>query len=519
MKDNLFTTDTTREKLTAGINKIASTVGATMGTGGSNVIIEAIESPGHLMTNDGYTIASSIMLSDPIEDMGRKILLEAINRANKASGDGSSTTCVLTAAIIAEGMKHDKDASPMEIKRSLEACLPLIEESIKTQTRDIAGDLKILEQVATISAEDPQIGATIAKIYGEIGPKGIIHWDVSKTPEDTYTIGTGITVEGAGFISPYMADATENGQSTNQIRIKKPKIMVTKQKITSAADFNGIAAALFADEVKDLVVFCDDIDPLVLGDVIKTRAMRGFRIVIVKMPVLWKDQWFIDLQDATGAKAVDAAAGFPMKALTKADLGTCANIVITKDDTYLDGVADMSFKIETLEAEATDDSLNRAARLNTRTARYFVGAHSDSALSYRRLKVEDAISAAYHALNGGIVAGGGIALLNAGLKFIADSSVGGLILHKALQAPLRQIAANVGATSSEVVGGDMGLDTHTMKVVDMFEAGIVDPATVVLNAVKNAISVAATVLTTKAIITLPRAEASDMAMMQPPVSR
>lgn len=505
MKDNLHFEAQT--KLKAGIDKIAKAVGSTMGTGGSNVIIEAMEMPGYLATNDGYSVANAVHLADPIENLGKQMLLESINRANKSSGDGSSTTCVLTAAIIEEGMKHTSEAHPMDIKRSLEACLPFIEESLDTQTQHLVAedgtfDIERLKQVATISAEDEQIGNTIADIYGQIGQKGIIYWDVSKTTEDSYTIGSGITVEGATYASPYMCDATETGQNTNAIRIKNPHILLTKQKIASSSDFNAIAQKLFEKDVKDIVVFADDFEPLIINDLILTRAKKGFRIVLVKMPVLFKDVWFEDLAKATGAKIVDATAGFPLKDLTVEDLGTVKNIIVDKQDTFLDGICDVTEHVKALEEEDTDEAQLRAARLNTKTARYFVGAQSESALSYRRLKVEDAISAAYQALNGGIVAGGGIALLNA--SNILPDTIGGKILAMALVRPYDTICNNVGVPNTPEVGGTIGLNTRTGKLVDMFEAGIVDPKNVVLNAVKNAISVAATVLTAPTIVLLPR---------------
>lgn len=524
MKDNLYVDDAAREKLMNGVKRIAHAVGGTMGTAGSNAIIEAMESPGHLMTNDGATILDSIVFADPIEDMGRKILREAVSRANKASGDGSSTACVLTAAILEEGSKAE--GHKMDIKRSLEECLPAIEASIKAQTKYLidengALDYTALEQVATISAEDPAIGQHIAEIYTKIGKTGIIHWDISKTAEDSYAIGSGITVEGAGWLSPYMCDADTTGQSTGQIRIKNPSILITKQKISSANDLGDIAQALNGKEIKDLVVFADDIDPLVVPDLIKTRMMRGFRIVIVKMPVLWKGEWFEDLSIATGAVIVDAAAGLPLKSANLASLGSCANIVITKGETFLDGLADMTKHIADLDSVGDDDSKLRASRLNTKTARYFVGAQSDSALSYRRLKVEDAISAAYQALNGGIVAGGGVALRNVALELAENpDNVGAKILKKALLAPMRQIMTNAGCDEESYMGGEItpvvGFDTKTGKGVNMFEAGIVDPAPIVLNAIKNAISVAASILTAQTVILLPREEVVYQPMTQMP---
>jgi chaperonin GroEL len=516
--DNLYFD--AQPRLKAGIDKTARAVGVTMGTGGSNAIIEAIESPGHLMTNDGFSIANSIVLADPIEDMGRKMLLEAINRANRASGDGSSTTCVLTAAMIEEGMKHMGGNHPMDIKRSMEECLPLIEKSIDEQTQVIEANQ--VGQVATISAEDPEIGARIQEIYEQIGKDGVIYWDISKTGEDSYTIGSGITVDGAGFVSPYLCDANENGQSTNQVRIKNPYILITKQKITSANDLGEIGLYLNNKEVKDLIVFVDEIDPLIIADIVKTRMVRGFRFVIVKMPVLWKDWWYEDLAKATGATVVDPTSGFTLKMLKEEHLGRASNIVVTKDDTFIDGIKDVKEHVAELVALGTDEGQIRATRLNTKTARYFVGAQSDSALSYRRLKVEDAISASYQALNGGIVAGGGVALRNVAFKL--PDTIGGKVLKEALMAPITRIMSNAGI--DEVVAdvmlcksNEIGINTKTREAVNMLEDGISDPRNVVFNAVKNAISVSAAVITAPTIVTLPREEQDVSALQQNVVQR
>lgn len=480
MNDTLYTGKKVRERLASGIKKVAEAVGATMGGGGSNAIIEALEAPGHYVTNDGYSIANSVRLADPIENMGKNILLESINRANKQSGDGSSTTCVLTAALIEEGQSYVGE-NPMELKRSLEACIPLIEESISKQKRDISTDE--VGKVAAISAEDEQIGATIQEIYQKIGPEGIIQWDISKTTEDSYAIGQGLTIEGAGFYSPYMCDADEAGQNTNRIKLKNASILITKQKITSAAEFNDLFQTLFNKDIKDIVVFCDEIEPLIIPDLIKTRAIRGFRTILVKMPTLWKDQWYEDIALSSGATVVDQNAGLSNKATKIEHLGQFEHITITKDQTFVDGMKDLTSHVEALKEEGTDESLVRAARLNTKTARYFVGAASDSALSYRRLKVEDAISAAWQALHGGIVIGGGLALAGVETK--------NKILDVALKAPYEQIVKNMGASFSEQ---------------DMEEQNVYDPANVVLNAVRNAISVAASVLTASTVVLLPREE-------------
>lgn len=472
-----------RKKLAIGIRKVASAVGSTMGTGGSNAILEAIENPHHLVTNDGYSIANAVHLSDPVENMGKNILLEAINRANKASGDGSSTTCVLTEAMIQEGQKHLNRQSPMELKRALEACIPVIEKEIKEQTREITVD--DVGMVASISAEDKEIGARIQEIYEQIGKDGIIHWDISKTAEDSYTIGKGLTIEGSGFFSHYMNDADESGADTGRVRVKNAKVLITKQKIVNAGEFNDLFQALFQKDIKDIVVFCDEIDPLVMPDLIKTRAVRGFRTILVKMPLLWKDQWYEDLALASGATVIDPVLGLNHKSAKLEHLGNFDNITVTKSEVFIDGIKDLSAHIAGLQLEDTDDSNLRASRLNTKTARYFVGAHSDSALSYRRLKVEDAISASWQALQGGVVIGGGLALAK-----VAET-IDNKILRKALLAPYKQISKNMNRDYTEY---------------DMLTEVVFDPAPVVLNAVKNAISVAATVLTATTVVTLPRQE-------------
>jgi chaperonin GroEL len=507
-KDNYITGKEAREKMFAGIKKVANVVGGTMGTGGYNGLVEAIENPGHLLTNDGITLAQNMYLADPVEEMGRKVLLEAISRANKASGDGSSTTCVLTSAIIEEGLKHLEDNSPMDIKKSLEECLPLIEESINSQKRDIT--VNEVKQVATISAEDEGIGQTLQDIYQQIGKDGIVHWDISKTGKDFYTIGKGITVDGAGFVSPYMADLDEQtGQFKNIARWTRPKILITRQKIVSAGDFNDLFSALNAKDIKEVVVFCDEYEANVVADLVRTRAVRGFKALLVKMPTLWKDWWYEDLAKATGATIIDPNAGISMKMAKIEHLGTCENIVVDKENSYLDGIQDVTEHVKTLEEEGSDDSKLRASRLNTKTARYFVGAGSDSALSYRRLKVEDAISASWQALQNGVVAGGGVTLLQVAQKL--PNSLGGIILGKALMSPAKQIVNNIGTDLSfNGMGKDnKGINTKTGELVDMFEAGIIDPANVTLNSVRNALSVASAILTTNVIIQLPRPDITE----------
>lgn len=509
-KDNLFIGTDARDRIVSGIRKCAAAVGGTMGTGGHNAILEVMENPGHMTTNDGITMLEHIRFADPLEEMGRKILLEPVKRANKQSGDGSSTATVLTAAIIEEGIKALTDNSPMDVKRSLEECMEVIEESLYDQTRHV--EAWEVGQVATISAEDPYIGNLIQEIYQQIGKDGIIHWDISKTFDDHYTIGTGITMHGAGYASPYMADLDEKtGQFSSEARLVAPKILITRQKITSAKDFGALFETLNSKNIKEIVVFCEEFEANVVPDLIRTRAVRGFKTVLVKMPIVWGDEWFEDLAQATGATIIDPDAGVSFKDMTIEHLGTVGHIVVAKDDVYLDGIKDLTEHISSItygdEQIVSDAAKLRASRLNTHTARYYVGAASDSALSYRRLKVEDAISAAYQALQGGIVAGGGLALLNVAME-LGHETIGRTILVRALAKPMNTILANAGIELKQddpilKRGGTKAWDSKSRELVDMFEAGIVDPAPVVLNAVRNAISVAASVIASPVIITMP----------------
>jgi chaperonin GroEL len=504
IKDNLFTGDEARKRLMKGVQKAAEAVAVTLGTGGANSVIECMESPNHFISNDGATILSRIHFEDPLEEMGRRILYEAVGRANKSSGDGSSTATVLTAAILEEGMKHIGEVAPMEIKRSLEACLPLIEKSINEQKREIT--CETVGDVASISAEDESIGAMIQEIYQKIGKDGIINWEASKTPKDSYEIGTGIKMEGAKCASPYMHDLTESG-FLNKATLENPFVLLAKRKITSTTELDNLFKALWEKEIKEIVVFCDEMEAPVINALIQARSKIGFRAVVVKMPIIFNDEWWEDLSMATGGRLISHSSGVMMRDVQISDLGKCGHIIIDREDTFIDGICDISKHILALKVDGTDEALNRAARLNTQTARYFVGAQSESALKYKILKVEDAINAAGCALEHGVVAGGGVALWDVSGNFQDHKTIGEEILDSALERPIQQITKNAGIEMDSIeIGEGRGYDSKSGKVVDMFEAKIIDPADVVLAAAKNAIGVAASILTCSTVVTLPREE-------------
>jgi len=500
MSDNFISSIEAQGALMRGVDKVADAVKGTLGAAGYNFMSEAVEYPYHIISNDGISLARAIVLEDPYERMGANLIKEIGSRADKNGGDGTTTATVLAQAILREGKKWTANA--IDKMRSLEECWPIIEAAIKDQTKEITVDE--VGQVATISAEDPKLGALIQEIYQKIGKDGILYPDISKTTEDYYTLGTGVKIEGAGLVSQYMADADEKGNFQPSATLKNVKVMLCKQKITSAAELQDVAKALYDDNYRDLLIFCNDFEAPVPTDLVMTRARRGFRVVLVKLPTLWKDQWFEDLAKMTGASIVDAAGGLSFKTLKMSDLGTLGSAVIDKSDTFLDGIEDISEYLKGLQAGDDDDKI-RAARLNTKTARLYVGAASDSALSYKRLKLEDARNAAWQALQGGVVPGGGVSLRNCADKM--PDTLGGNILRVALLSPAKQIAINAGQTEMKVdgadYGGTRGFDAKTNQFVDMFEAGIIDPANVTLSSIRNALSVAAKVLSVGVMVRLP----------------
>lgn len=517
MQDNIYTGEVARERIMKGIIRASEVIGGTLGTAGKNVLIETFASPFHYPTNDGISALGSMRFADPLEEIGRQILYEAVSRTNNKNGDGSSTCTVLCASILEEGMKHLDEVSAMDMKKSLEDCLPLIEKSLKEQRKELIDkdgniDFKLLEQTATISAESEEIGKIIADIYREIGKDGIINWQASKDNTDSYTIGTGIKIDGATYVSRYMCDAEGDG-FTYQATIENPLVLLAKSKITSQGEMNSFISELQNADVKDLVIFVDEMDAPILNSFILARAPQtlGIRFLIIKMPTVFNDLWWEDLEKASGGRVISPASGIKMKDVKMAYLGRFGRIMVNRDGTFIDGIQDLSNHVMGLKVDGSDEALARAARLNTKTATYFVGANSESTLRQKRDKVEDAINSAWSAMQNGILPGGGIALKNCAYPDVLGETVGGEILCDALRKPLEQIMQNAGQRwedKHEKIVGAHGFNSKTGKIVDMFEHGIVDSFDVVMGAIKNAIGVASGILTCGTVVLLSRSENS-----------
>lgn len=486
--DNYLTGKEAREKIVIGAKKVVDAVALTLGPAGANFIAQHTLPPFHIISNDGVTLARSIVLSDPYENMGASIIKEIAMKADKSSGDGTTTACVIAGTIIDEGMKSDMH--PMKLKRELEACIPIVEEALKKQVKQI--DVSEVGKVASISAEDETIGNMIQEIYEKIGKDGIIFNDVSRDFKDTYEIAKGVQITDCGFASPYMADLNESGQFTTVATLKNPLIIVTRQKIQSIKDLESIGYMLNG---KDLVIFADEVEPKVVEDLCLTRIKGNLRATLIKLPIVYKDWWIEDLSQLTGAKVIDPAVGLNLKDFKESMFGTCSDIVTDKEQTFLNGTLDITPHLEVLKENGDDDSLLRVARLNKKTAKYHVGATTDTALKYRHDKVVDALNSAYQSLHGGVLPGGGVALLNI-FESLPDT-VGGKIIGKAVCAPMQRICDNAGATNKIHDGKNkyIGYDAKNDKWVDMFEANIIDACSTVFNSFKSAVSVASNVLT------------------------
>ncbi len=524
------------------IHQAKEVVGSTMGAAGKNIVIEIEQYPYALTTNDGATAIEHMHFEDPLEKIGINFLKEVVGRSNKNSGDGSTTTTVLVEAILKEGMSQK--SAGMEIKRSLDACIPLIEESIAKQRRIITSDDFLrLKQVATISSEDELLGEMLAEVYGKIGANGIIEPEYVLGKEgNSYTFIQGVRFANqCGLLSQAMVhdeEAIKENRRETRAVYENPVILVTRRKIANVRELDpAIKFAII--QKKDLVIFADDMDSQAAQVMINNHRLRKDgvrldlpRITIVKAPTVWKDYVFEDFSKCVGATVVCDPTGVNFKNLEVKHFGTCEKIIIEQGETRLIGTQDLTEHIAELQVivdsgnDHNDDALRRIGWLTAQTVLLKVGGLSETELTYKRLKAEDAINATRSALSDGIVAGGGVTFVN--IAKVMPDTIGGNILKEALKAPFIQINLNAGSklendldimidfmftkAKSDEFGVNVG--TPTRGWVNMFENGIIDSAKISLNAVKNAIGIASTVLTASSCITLPPKE-KQLQMVMP----
>lgn len=469
---NNITIEECQDKFIEGIEQVSTVIRQSYGPKGGNIAIEQEFYPYHIIANDAQSIIQSICLDDPVERRGLNFLKELSDKASKDSGEGRKTTIIIAEELLKGGIKEK--VKGMKLKEDLDLLLPLIIQNIDKQKKKVR--LEDVGLVAETSSRSKEIGNVISEIYQKIGREGIIHVEGSGTYETVYDITDGIRFN-AGMLSPYMG---ENGQ----VIYENPIILVTKKKIERDKDVEPLVN-MAVNENKPLVIFTDDMDQNVASRLIATHRAKVAKILIIKAPIIEKQYAFEDFAKCVGATIIEI--GVSLEKLPIEYLGTCDKLITDKEDTVLIGIKDLTQWKDLLRKEGSDDSIRRVYRLNTKTATLKIGAGSESELSYKRLKAQDACNACRLALEDGIVVGGGKALAKA--ASILKNTKADIIFQNALLAPYKQLMSNSN--------NDLKTD------------GIWDSALVIKNAIKNALSLAGIVLTTVGDIRLPELSNED----------
>ena len=528
-----------RKALQSGINQLADTVKITLGPKGRNVVLDKkYGSP--LITNDGVTIAKEIELEDPFENMGAQLVKEVSTKTNDVAGDGTTTATLLAQALVREGIKNvSAGANPMVIKKGMKKAVEVAVESVKSNSKSVEGNEDIA-RVATVSASDEYIGSLIADAMGKVSADGVITVEESKTAETTCDVVEGMQFD-RGYISPYMVTDADKMEAV----IDDPYILITDKKITNIQDILPLLETILKAGQK-LVIIAEDVEGEALATLLLNKLRGTFSCVCVKAPGFGdrRKEMLQDIAILTGGQVISADLALDLKDTQVSQLGRAKQVKITKDNTIIvDGAGQKSEitarvnQIKALLTQTTSDYdkeklQERLAKLAGGVAVIRVGAATEVEMKEKKLRIEDALAATKAAVEEGIVAGGGVALINASVEVEKllenddeDFKTGVKIVLKALEEPVRQIAANAGVEGSVVLdkiksAGKVGFGCNFAndEFCDLMEAGIVDPTKVTRSALENASSVAEMVLTTESLVTDipdPQAEAAaNAAAMQ-----
>jgi len=519
--------------LMSGVDQLANAVKVTLGPKGRNVVIEKkFGSP--LITKDGVTVAKEIELEDKFESVGAELLKEVASRTSDIAGDGTTTATVLAQAIINEGVKNvTAGANPMSIKRGIDFASSKVVEFIRNAAKDLP-DSNQIAQVATISAnDDSEIGGKIAEAMEKVGKDGVITVEESKTAETYLDFVEGMQFD-RGYLSPYFVTDSDNMEAV----LEDPYILLHDKKISNVKDVLPILEKV-VQTGKPIVIVAEDVDGEALAALVVNKLRGTFKVLAVKAPGFGdrRKSMLEDIAALTGATVISEEAGHKLENTTLDFMGTCSRVVSDKDNTTVVGgsgdvdtiksrINEIKVQIEKSTSDYDIEKLQeRLAKLSGGVAVLNVGAPTEVEMKEKKARVEDALHATRAAVEEGIVAGGGVTLLRA-ISALDDVSVddeqmvGVNIMRKALQAPLRQICENAGEESSVVARevlnskNGTGFDARSGEYVDMFKAGIIDPAKVTRVAVENASSIAGMLLTTEAVIT--EIPSDDTSPMMPP---
>jgi chaperonin GroEL len=517
MAKNIIYEEKARNKLKSGVDKVANAVKVTLGPKGRNVALQkSFGSP--VVTKDGVSIAKEIEVKDNLENVGAQIVKEAANKTVDTAGDGTTTSVVLTQAIIHEGMKNvTAGANPMMIRSGIEKGLEAIVAELQEMSVNVEGKEDI-KRVATISANgDEEIGEKIATVMDKVGKDGVI------TVEEGQTFGIQEKyVEGMqfdkGYVSPYFVTNSEDQSA----EIEDPYVLITDQKINAVKDIVPVIEKIAQSGKKDIVIIAEDIEGEALATLVVNKLKGIINVVAVKAPAFGdrRKEMLKDIAILTGGEVISEELGKKIENTEIDELGQSEKIIVGKENTTVIGgkgdnkaiesrVEEIKSAIENTDSDYDREKLQeRLAKLSGGVAVIEVGAASEVELKEKKDRIDDALQATKAAVEEGVVAGGGIALINArkaldGIKTEGDEEVGIKILRKALEVPFRKILENAGIEPARYIneiGDKKGFDARNEKVVDMYESGIIDPVKVTRLALENAASVSMMLITTEAVV-------------------
>jgi chaperonin GroEL len=508
-----------RGKLKSGVDKLADAVKVTLGPKGRNVIIDKkFGSP--TVTKDGVTVAKEIELEDHFENVGAQMVKEVASKTSDDAGDGTTTATVIAQAIYREGLKNvTAGHNPMSIKRGIDKAVAVISETIKSMSKPVSGREEIA-QVGTISANnDEQIGTLIAEAMEKVGKDGVITVEEAKTTETMLDVVEGMQFD-RGYVSPYFVTDPDNMEAV----LEDPLILIHDKKISSMKDLLPVLEKV-AQQGKPLMIIAEDIEGEALATLVVNKLRGTIKVGAVKAPGFGdrRKAMLDDIAILTGGKVISEEVGFKLESAVLADLGSAKKITIDKDNTTIvEGAGettDIKARIAQIRKQIDDTSSDydreklqeRLAKLAGGVAVINVGAATETEMKEKKARVEDALHATRAAVEEGIVAGGGVALLRSissldDCKVEDEEEVGVSIVRKALEEPIRQIANNAGVESSVVVNevknnkGAFGYNARTDKFEDLIKAGVIDPTKVTRTALENAASIAGLLLTTEAVV-------------------
>ncbi|QGN59242.1 chaperonin GroEL [Nostocoides sp. HKS02] len=518
MAKTLEFNDSARKSLERGVDALANAVKVTLGPKGRNVVIDK-KWGAPTITNDGVTIAREIELEDPYENLGAQLAKEVATKTNDVAGDGTTTATVLAQAMVKEGLRNvAAGAAPASLKRGIDKAVEAVSEQLLKTAREIEGKDEIA-QVAALSAQDQAIGATIADAFDKVGKDGVITVEESSTATTELEFTEGMQFD-KGYISPYFISDAERMEAV----VEDAYVLIHQGKISAIADVLPVLEKVVKSG-KPLVIIAEDVDGEALSTLVVNKIRGTFNVVAVKAPG-FGDRRKAMLQDMavlTGGQVISEEVGLKLDQVDLDVLGQARRIVVTKDTTtIIDGGGnsdDVTGRVNQIKAEIerTDSDWDRE-KLQERLAKLAggvcvikVGAHTEVELKEKKHRIEDAISATRAAIEEGIVAGGGSALVHAsavidGLGLDGDEATGSLIVKKAAAEPLRWIAENAGLEGYVAVSKvrelevGNGLDAATGEYVNLIKAGVIDPVKVTRSALRNAASIASMVLTTDTLV-------------------